>query len=129
MRTIHNIQPKAYKRCGTVYQPKETMNTYNAEIVPRKYIKIWGTYRNRINGPVEFRKMFEIGDWAEHDSYNLKYSGQIVQIGENSITIESYPGTCNARKHRLDLWAFCWRNWDYDRAEHARYNAEEMLHL
>lgn len=107
----------------------DSMNTYNANIVPGVYIQIFGTYRNHVKGPQEFHRVFTLGSEAEYDSYNLKYTGKIVGIGPQTVTIEAYSGTCNATRHRLSLSKFCWRNWDFDSAKTAAYNSEEMMHI
>ena len=129
MKTLYNIQPKPYTRMGAQFEPKETMNEYNAQITPKKSIRIFGIFRNHVNGPQNFIKLFEIGDMAEYDSYNLHYTGKIITIGPKTVTIESYPGTRMAEKRRLDLHTFCWRNWNFDAKRIANYNAEEMMHL
>ena len=122
--TINNIQPKPITRCGKVYQGVES-NTYNAEIQKNKSIRIFGVYRNSTRAPeVTFDKTFRLGATAEYDSYNLKYTGTIVAIGEKTVTVESYGG-----RHRLDLHTFCWRNWDFDAAKAAEHNANESMYI
>lgn len=120
MKTVKNIQPKR----GT-----ETFNIYNADIKKNESIRIFGTYKNHVNGPQEFDKTFKVGEWAEYDSYNLKYNGEIVAIGEKTVTIEEYPGTHNAKKHRPSLHTFSWINWDYSDEKNAAHNAEERMYL
>jgi len=124
-----NIQPKSRTRQGKVYSDEETTNTYHAELVPKKWIRIWGTFRNHVDGPQEFDRKFEIGDWAEYDSYNLIYDGKIVGIGKKSVVILSYPDSNSGRRHQLDLHTFCWRNWDYDRERIAAKNAETSMYI
>ena len=127
--TIENIQPKSRTIYGKVHQGEETTNTYNAELVPRKRIRIYGTYRNHINGPQEFDRVFKMGDWAEYDSYNLKYTGKIVGIGKKTVTILSYPEGNSGKRHQLDLHTFCYRNWDYNAEKIAKDNAETSMYI
>ncbi|MCK5505517.1 MAG: hypothetical protein KAJ10_10160 [Thermodesulfovibrionia bacterium] len=120
MKTVNNIQPKK----GT-----ETTDIYNADIKKNESIRIFGTYKNHVKGPQEFDKTFSIGQWAEYDSWNLKYNGEIVAIGEKTVTVEEYPGTHNAKRHRLSLHAFCRRNWNYSDEKIAAHNAEERMYI
>lgn len=95
--------------------------TYTVEVVPKYSVSV------RRKGEAAIH--FAIGDWAEYDSYNLHYTGRIVAIGRKTVTIEAYPGTINARRHRLKLSTFAWRNWDYDGTRIAERNAEEMMYI
>ena len=122
MQTVTNIQPKARKVRGEIYQHVDS-NTYNADIECGKSIRIYGTYRN--GKTQQFDRVFKIGDEVEYDSYNLHYTGKIIAIGNKTVTVDTQR-TYSPTK-RLDLHTFCWRNWDFDAAETARYNAEEML--
>lgn len=124
----------------TVERPSFESQVYNVEIEPRKSIRLYGAYKNhceyiknqddtytRIDQPKPFDITFKIGDRAEYDSYNLKYTGNIVSIGEKTVTID--PGNNWEGKKRLDLWHFAWRNWDYDAATIDAYNAEERMYI
>jgi len=102
-------------------------NDYHADIVPRQSIRIFGVYRNHVNGPQTFDQTFRIGDWAEYGSYNLKYNGRVVAIGPKTVTIKHYERTADVS--RLDLHTFAWRNWDFNSEKSAAYNAEEMMHI
>lgn len=123
MHTVTNIQPKPVKRFGEVYTPEEK-NSYNADILPKKSIRIYGEYKNSRDSSTHFDKVFKIGDRAEYDSYNLNYTGKIVGIGPKSVTIKDH-GT----KHRLTLHEFCWRNWDFDVERIARHNFSTAMTL
>jgi len=72
---------------------------------------------------------FKIGDWAEYDSYNLSYTGIIRSITEKTVTIEAYPDSQNARKHRLKISQFCWRNWNFDAERISKENADTMMYI
>ena len=70
--------------------------------------------------------VFNIGDHAEYDSYNLKYCGPIKQITAKGVTIQKrYSETCT----RLPWDRFSWRNWDYDAEKIANENAETMQYI
>jgi hypothetical protein len=120
MLTIQNIQPKAYKRSGITYNPTESMNDYHAEIKPGREIRIFGTYRNHINGAQQFDKTFKVGDVAEYGSYNLVYTGEIVSIGKKTISIHHH-----GEVSRLSLYEFSWRNWDFNIEKINKHNIEE----
>lgn len=96
-------------------------NQYAVEVVPKYSVSVTRKGEATIH--------FAIGDWAEYDSYNLHYTGRIVSIGRKTVTIEAYPDTINAKRHRLKLSTFAWRNWDYDGTKIAAYNANEMMYI
>lgn len=120
MTTTKNIQPK---------RGIEDREIYNADIKKNESIRIYGTYKNHVKGPQEFDKTFKIGDRAEYDSWNLKYTGEIVAIGEKTVTIDTYPGSNNSERKRLDLHTFSWRNWNYNSGKIAEHNSNEMYYI
>jgi len=130
MITYRDIDPKPRKLYGNLYQPKETAsaiadgNTHHADVIPGKSIRIFGVYRNHTNGPQNYDRTFNIGDWAEYDSYNLNYTGKIVAIGKNFVTIDASDTGRSCK--RLDLHTFSWRNWDFDLKKIAEHNFNEM---
>lgn len=123
-----------------VGRPTFESQVYNVDIEPRQSIRLYGAYQNhcdyiknadgthtRIEQPKPFDITFKIGDVAEYDSYNLKYLGKIVSIGEKTVTIDAH-GT-GERMKRLDLWHFAWRNWDFDLETIRAHNAEERMYI
>lgn len=102
-------------------QHKVHSNYYTAEITPGKSITVTreGHESNR----------FEIGDWAEYDSWNLRYTGIIRSITEKTVTIEAYPNSSLSKKYRLKIDTFCWRNYDFDSGKVAAQNAETMMYI
>jgi hypothetical protein len=95
---------------------------YNADIVLGKSIRLFGTHQH-----TPFDVSFELGGTAEYDSYNLSYSGPIVKISANTITIDQ-KSTGRGNK-RLSLYEFCWRNYDYDAAKIAAKNNDTMQYI
>jgi hypothetical protein len=93
---------------------------YNA-IVAKDKIRLWG-YR----GEDQYIRDFEVGDEAEYDSYNLRYTGTIVKITEKCVTIET---AAPRFVKRLDLYTFAWRNYNFDAAKTAAKNAETLMHI
>ena len=86
---------------------------YHVEIEPRQSIRISGvTNRSVSYTPKQFDLTFKIGDMAEYDSYNMRYTGKIITIGAKTVTIDA-RGT-GEHTRRLDLRQFCSRNWDFD---------------
>lgn len=69
-------------------------------------------------------KIFQVGEQAEHGSYNLSYYGPITGIGQKTVSIQDYQ-----RTKRLSLTDFAARNWDFDLAETRARNSEAMLYL
>ena len=133
MKTVINVQPKTYNRRGIIYTPKNTNGVYHAEI-NRDSIRIFGVQTNVVpqlhnteehGGGCKFNKTFKIGDHAEYDSYNLKYVGKIILIGAKSVTIQAYGN----ENHRLDLYHFIWRNWNFVLDEVEKYNSEERMYI
>ena len=93
--------------------------TYTVEFEPKKWISV------SRNGSTP--TMFEIGDTAIYDSFNLAYTGEIVQITEKRVTIR--PKYETKRVKRLTLAEFSWRNWSFDAETTQRYNSEIMNYL
>lgn len=102
-------------------------DTYNADILPGKFIRLYGEYTNHVNGPVKFDITFEVGDVAEYDSYNLIYTGKIVSIGPKTVTIQHYEH--QSTKSRLTIGDFAWKNWDFDLDRIAAHNREESYYI
>lgn len=117
-----DIQPKPRTNRGTIYAPKNTDGTYNAEIT-KTSIRVSGVCTNHIRGPQHFDRVFKIGDEATYDSYNLVYTGPIVKIGPKSVTIYN---NCNDKNMRLDLFDFIRRNWNFDLNKINKRNSEWM---
>lgn len=88
-----------------------------AEIDRNKSIRIFGSRSGR-----EYDKTFILGDQAEYDSFNLSYIGKIVGITDKTVTIQERYGR-TPRKHRLKLYEFNWRNYDFDLERVTHENA------
>lgn len=138
--TVWEIKERDFTRFGIKYEGAVAKG-HHAEIVPGKSITLFGhveagsRYVKNAAGqyvPCEahdYRRMFEIGDTAEYDSYNLSYLGTIRAITAKTITIVDYEGTCNEKVRRLTLAEFDRRNWDLDVAETVARNADLMQTL
>lgn len=99
-----------------------------AEIVPRKSIRLFGTKRVSSTESRAYDRTFKIGDLAEYDSYNLSYYGEIVSITATTVSIRPRHSSCDSVK-RLPLYTFNWRNRDFDDAEAFAKNADTMLYI
>lgn len=108
------VMTPRYKRKGLLLPPVAT--EYEVDVVPGKSIQIYrhGVAVNR----------YEIGDSAEYDSYNLSYYGKIVAITNKNVTI-----CYGSRNHRLNLYQFCWRNYDFNLSKAAADNADTMMYI
>lgn len=65
---------------------------------------------------------FAVGDEAEYDSFNLKYTAPIAAITAKSVVFDLGDG--GHRRRRRTLGEFAWRNANFDRAAVAEHNAE-----
>lgn len=113
---------KARQRFGTLYPAKAT--EFEVEITKNKSISV---YKNGV-----LTNTFQIGSTAEYDSYNLKYTGSIIAISDKRIIIEEpykMYGSDHGRRHSLDLYTFCWRNYDFDAVKTAQHNYEESMYI
>lgn len=111
------IQTKASK-----WNNRQPQNTeYTADLVVGKSITI---YKSGVEGTT-----FQLGDTAEYDSWNLSYTGRITKIGPKTVQITAYPGTQNERKYNLNLYKFCYRNWNFNAEETLRRNQEISYYL
>lgn len=118
---VETIKARDMKR-GSQTIAGEVLQGCHAEIVPGESIRVFGDYRGRY---FPFDKTFKIGDTAEYDSYNMSYTGAIVNIGAKTVTIQKGDGT---RTCRLSLYDFCWRNHDLDLDRIAERNHDVLMH-
>lgn len=111
---VNNIRPRSRIRNGEVIQyDGGSRDNLNAVVLRNESIRIYGVYNGK-----PFDITFKLGDTAEYDSYNLKYLGSIQGITDKGVLIK--PKYSNSNK-RLDLYTFCWRNYNFDL---ERINAE-----
>lgn len=100
---------------------------FNADICPGKFITIYGqSGRRATDANGQFSKRFNVGDRAEYDSYNLRYTGIIVAIGEKTVTVNDND---LGERRRLNLVEFIRRNWDFDGARIDAENDAERICL
>ena len=124
-----------------IQRPTFSSQIYNADVEPRQSIRLYGECQDRCryikqvdaNGVTTYHQesyaqpfdlTFRVGDRAVYGSYNLTYTGKIVAIGPKTVTIDAH-GT-GERQHRLSLYDFAWRNWDYNAEKIAHDNSVEM---
>lgn len=124
MIILNEIKDKDRTRRAKTY-PGQIMRGHKAEIIPGVSIRLHGEEWNRLDSPVAFDRIFKIWDEAEYGSYNLHYTGRIVNIGPKTVTITEERG----ENYRLSIYEFSWRNWDFDSVKIAKYNNEEMMFL
>jgi hypothetical protein len=121
---LKDIQPKARRGVTGVGTRQLFSHTvYNADIEPGRSIRLHGIHQKK-----PFDVTFKLGDIAEYDSYNLHYTGKIVQIAANTVTIERGSTGERANK-RLSLYEFCWRNYDFNETEVAAKNMDTMQYI
>ncbi|MBU2647748.1 hypothetical protein KKI24_23775 [bacterium] len=98
---------------------KSPENVFFAQVIKNKAIRMFGWYQRS-----RFDRVFEIGDRAEYDSYNLSYIGPILSITEKTVSIDKGNGV-----KRLKLKDFIWRNHNFSLAETKRLNSLEMNYI
>jgi len=113
---MKQVFTKANKR-----SPEPRPTEFAVNVIHNKKITV---YKNG-----EECRSFELGDIAEYDSFNLRYTGQISRITEKGVQITAYPGSRNERRYNLDLYRFCWRNYDFDAAKTHAHNMNEMMYI
>lgn len=103
-------------------------NLFNADVVPKTSIRIYGHKSNGFSAPVKiFDKTFRIGDVAKHGCYNLTYTGKIVAITPKTVVVErSDIGRCN---RRFSIEDFIIQNYNFDLAEIDRRNSDTMQRI
>jgi hypothetical protein len=94
---------------------------YKVTIEKNTFIQIDCLYKNA-HTPKETSTKFMLGDFAEYDSYNLSYIGEIVSITEKTVTIRPQYETT---KRRLSLSDFCWRNYNFNLEKTKADNVRE----
>ena len=129
MSKFKRVHTKQYKRFGKVHLPVPT--EFEVKIVPKQEITIRqipedGRYKWKSDIT---ERTFHVGDWAEYDSWNLHYLGQIVAITDKTVTIIDYPNSNSPRKRRLDLHTFCWRNFNRSIDEKRAANSETRMYI
>jgi hypothetical protein len=118
---MRDLKGKSHTRHGHHY-PGEEMRGHHAEIVPGESIRLHGTETNRVGGPIEYDITFHVGDDAVYGGYNLTYTGPIMKIAANTITINA-GSTGRSRAKRLTIAEFSRENRDYDAEKIAKHNA------
>jgi hypothetical protein len=96
--------------------------SYRVTTEPKRYVIV--ETLNVHKQLVDVRR-FELADLAEYDSFNLKYVGNIVSIGNKTITVADKGG----RRKRMKLEEFAWRNFDFDVEEIKRHNWETTQNI
>jgi hypothetical protein len=126
---MERIYTKARKQYGKVYPAVAT--EFLAEVVKGKSIKLTCDAGYRAGRSNEF----EIGDYAEYDSYNLSYYGPIVAIADKTVSIickhdaARYARGEKVKTYRMDLNTFAWRNIDFNVSEASAANSETMMYI
>lgn len=114
MSTKHELVTVYYKKkVGTELVPSD----YQCEVLKDKSISILkhGVLCNT----------FTLGDQAEYDSYNLSYYGKIVGITKATVVVEKTGG----KSRHLNLYEFCWRNYDFDLEKKSAENSDTMNYI
>lgn len=130
--TIHNVTDRDRVRFGKTF-PGTVLTDQHAEILPGTSIRLFGVRHNvyirdaasgkPVPGSKAYNLTFSVGDEAEYDSYNMHFTGTITAIAAKTVTIQERGG----RAHRLSIYEFCWRNWDYNAEAIADRNLDVMM--
>ena len=113
-----------FKQIKGIPDPICSRADFNADILVGKSIVIYGqSGRRATDKEGEFSRRFDLGDEAEYHSYNFRYTGKIVSIGQKTVGID----TRMEGVRRLSLLDFIRRNWNFDAAAVAAHNAAEHM--
>ena len=96
---------------------------FDVFITPKNCIEV---HSRDGSGSLVSVKVFRLGDEAEYDSFNLKYTGAITSITGKNVIIKPRFGSSTKR---LDFRAFAWRNYDFDSARVSRENFETSQYI
>lgn len=107
---------------------------HEIEWASNKNFRVWVYPGDRIEvhthalpgGDLKDVKVFRLGDEAEYDSYNLRYTGLVKSITAKNVIVEPRYGRSTKR---LDFRNFAWRNHDFDSAQVARQNYETSMYI
>lgn len=118
-KPIHYAEIKGKDRTlhGRLHEG-QVIKGFQAEVIPGQSVRLFGTQHNRVS-PLDFDITFKVGDVAVQDSFNLVYTGTITAIGPKTVTITTWD-----RVHKLDLYTFATRNWDYNAERIHKRNTE-----
>jgi hypothetical protein len=108
-----NVQDRARKgRAGDV------LCGQHAEVAPLLWLRLFGCYDGKA-----FERVFVLGDEAAYSGYNLTYTGEIIAIGNKTVTIR------DGATRRLGLYDFMvWnRNFDAGRVRERNRIISEMI--
>jgi hypothetical protein len=130
MSEFKTVSTKKYTRFGKVYPATPT--EFDVRIIPQQEITIRLNSTGREAGRhtrFSGERIFQVGEWAEYDSWNLNYLGKIVAITNKTVTIVDYPNSHNPCKKRLDIHTFCWRNFSKSIEEKRADNADTRMYI
>jgi len=104
---------------------------YEVEAVPGEYVIVrrWDV---KNDGLAHFmgESRFEVGDFAEYDSYNLSYYGPVKSISAKGVVVnEQYASNGKVRSHRLKWENFVWRNWCFNAEQAQASNSNVMQYI
>lgn len=116
--TYRNLKGRDSRRFGNAYAGEVAVGNH-AHVVTGESITLWGVQTRRTCGLHAYRIAFKVGDRAVYDSWNLVFTGTIVAIGAKTVTIENW-----GKRHRLSIFEFSRRNWNFDAEEIDRRNSE-----
>lgn len=112
-RNVSHYRPSWWSPKGNKVKLLITEGEHTAEITTNESIIIKDS-----GGKVIQR--FKIGDTVEQGSYNMVYTGEIIDIKSKYVTISGCP--CGVQNHKYSQ--FIRRNWDLDLGKIGKHNAE-----
>ena len=106
-----------------VNRPHESYTLY---VTPGSRIEV---HTHNRTGDLVGVKVFRIGDHAEYDSYNLRYTAPIKSITSKNVIFDTGSRFNRKETKRLKMESFAWRNHDFDLAEVQAQNAETSRYI
>jgi len=107
----------------TVNRPHESYILY---VTPGDRVEI---HTHRPDGQLVTLKVFRVGDEAEYDSYNLRYTAPIKSITAKNVIFDTGSKFRRDETKRLKMEQFAWRNHDFDLDDVRAQNAETSRYI
>lgn len=103
-----------------IIEHKFRNTTYRVFVTPGQRVEI----HTHEHGNLVNVRVFQVGDQAEYDSYNLSYYAPIKKITKKNAIFEVY-----GRRKMVKWETFAWRNYDFNLNKARENNSETMNYI
>ena len=125
-RAVQSSLLKWYTETMEIIKVNRPHESYTLYVTPKDRVEI---HTHNRSGELVNVKVFREGDFAEYDSYNLRYTAPIKSITAKNVIFDTGSKFRRDETKRLKMESFAWRNHDFDAAEVAAQNAETSLYI